>query len=122
MIESRALFILSSALLGKYLRVCVCAKAGSLIDHVIDWIFHLHFSGVGLACIHIFHVSNVFERQTGYSDLSKIERQILIGQNQYYYYYQMMVMQRDFDRGLNKVLFDNTTGKSGQSQGNVSKI
>uniref|UniRef100_A0A336KN49 CSON013616 protein n=1 Tax=Culicoides sonorensis TaxID=179676 RepID=A0A336KN49_CULSO len=80
MIENRLVFILSSALIG-----------------------------IGLACIHIFHVSNVFEFQTGFSELSKIERYLIFAKDQYFYYYKTIVEDREFDSGLNRVLFDNMT-------------
>lgn len=106
MIENRGIFILASAFLGK----------------VIDWLnvkVNLSlklcfFVGIGFACINIFHVSNVFEFQTGFSDLSKVEKQILLAKNQYYYYYQVIIDEKETDKGLHKLFFDNTTGEKGE--------
>ncbi|XP_063706068.1 C-mannosyltransferase dpy-19 homolog [Culicoides brevitarsis] len=80
MYESRLVFIISSALIG-----------------------------IGLACIHVFHASNVFEFQTGFSELSKIERFLIFSKDQYFYFYKTIVESKEFDTGLNLVLFDNMT-------------
>lgn len=41
--------------------------------------------------------------------MTKVERYLIFAKDQYYYYYKTIVEDRDFDAGLNKVLFDNMT-------------
>lgn len=54
-------------------------------------------------------MSNIFEFQTGFSELTKVERYLIFAKDQYFYFYKTIVENKDFDTGLNLVLFDNMT-------------